>query len=55
MIQFYRLIFESEHIIGCLTPNLWIAMICEQIWIINIAGLINGLKVDADVDADKVF
>ncbi|KAM0733539.1 PMS1 protein-like protein 1 [Formica fusca] len=45
--------FESEHIIGCLAPNLWIATICEQIWIIDIIGLIEGLKV-ADIDADKI-
>ncbi|XP_070167283.1 PMS1 protein homolog 1 isoform X2 [Polyergus mexicanus] len=45
--------FESEHIIGCLTPNLWIATICEQIWIIDIIGLIKGLKV-ADIDTDKI-
>ncbi|XP_025263640.1 DNA mismatch repair protein MutL-like isoform X3 [Camponotus floridanus] len=48
-----RLNFESEHIIGRLTPNLWIATICEQIWIIDIAGLINGLKI-ADIDTDKI-
>ncbi|XP_072744873.1 PMS1 protein homolog 1 isoform X2 [Anoplolepis gracilipes] len=48
-----RLSFESEHIIGRLTPNLWLATICEQIWIIDIIGLIKGLKV-ANIDADKI-
>ncbi|KAL6448643.1 hypothetical protein ACFW04_000475 [Cataglyphis niger] len=48
-----RLSFESEHIIGCLAPNLWIATICEQIWIIDIIGLIKGLKV-LNIDADKI-
>ncbi|XP_050465419.1 PMS1 protein homolog 1-like [Cataglyphis hispanica] len=48
-----RLSFESEHIIGCLAPNLWIATICEQIWIIDIIGLIKGLKVP-NIDADKI-
>ncbi|XP_011167372.2 PMS1 protein homolog 1 [Solenopsis invicta] len=45
--------FENEHIIGQLTPNLWVATICEQIWVVNITGLIKGLKV-TDIDADKI-
>ncbi|XP_011691543.1 PREDICTED: PMS1 protein homolog 1-like isoform X2 [Wasmannia auropunctata] len=42
--------FDSEHIIGQLTSNLWVATICEQIWIVDIAGLIEGLKVTDVVD-----
>ncbi|XP_012531280.1 PMS1 protein homolog 1 isoform X1 [Monomorium pharaonis] len=45
--------FESAHIIGQLTSNLWVATICEQIWIVDIPGLIKGLKV-TDIDADKI-
>lgn len=36
-----------------MTTNLWIATICEQIWIVDITGLIKGLKV-TDIDANKV-
>ncbi|KAG5346675.1 RL5 protein, partial [Acromyrmex charruanus] len=46
--------FESEHIIGRLTPNLWVATICEQMWVVDITGLIKGLKV-TDIDANKGF
>ncbi|XP_011867029.1 PREDICTED: PMS1 protein homolog 1-like isoform X2 [Vollenhovia emeryi] len=45
--------FDSEHIIGRLTSNLWLATICEQIWIVDITGLIKGLKV-TNIDADKI-
>lgn len=45
--------FDSEHIIGQLTSNLWVATICEQIWIVDITGLIKGLKI-TDIDAHKV-
>ncbi|XP_011630022.1 PMS1 protein homolog 1-like isoform X1 [Pogonomyrmex barbatus] len=44
---------DNEHIIGQLTPNLWVATICEQIWVVDIIGLIKGLKV-TDTDANKI-
>lgn len=50
----YRSSIDNEHIIGRLTPNLWIATICEQIWIVNITDLIKGLKV-TDIDVAKVL
>lgn len=50
----YRSDFENEHVIGRLTPNLWIATICEQIWIVNITNLMKGLKI-TNSDFDKVF
>ncbi|XP_011136970.1 PMS1 protein homolog 1 isoform X2 [Harpegnathos saltator] len=45
--------FENNHIIGRLTSNLWIATICEQIWIIDITSLIKGLKI-TNIDINKV-
>ncbi|KAL0117779.1 hypothetical protein PUN28_008877 [Cardiocondyla obscurior] len=45
--------FDSEHVIGRLTSNLWVATICERIWIVDILGLIKGLKV-TDIDPDKI-
>jgi len=36
-----------------LTSNLWVATICEQIWVVDITGLIKGLKV-TDIDIDEV-
>lgn len=45
--------FASEHIIGRLTSNLWIATICEQLWIVDSIRLIKGLEI-IDIDADEM-
>ncbi|XP_067206509.1 PMS1 protein homolog 1 [Linepithema humile] len=48
-----RIDFENGHIIGRLTSNLWVATICEQIWVVDITGLIKGLKVP-NIDPDEI-
>ncbi|XP_020283856.1 PMS1 protein homolog 1-like isoform X2 [Pseudomyrmex gracilis] len=45
--------FETEHIVGRLAPTLWIAIIYQQLWIVDITGLIKGLKV-TNIDIDKI-
>lgn len=45
---------ENDHIIGRLTSNLWVATICEQMWIVDITKLIKGLNI-TNINIDKVF